>query len=323
MPPFSDAATSAETTAIRDDVESVTMPVARDQRTRLLAAGLLTSLRPSHWAKNLLVFAAPAAAGSLGTSKIMLATLGAFVGFCLAASGVYLVNDILDARFDRAHPSKRRRPVASGRVSVRTALAAASILFLGALAVAFTVNLPLGALIGAYIAMMLAYSLGLKHWPFLDIGMVATGFFLRPLAGAVAAGLRTSVWFLAVAALTSLYVIAGKRYGELHEFGDDASRSRRSLGRYSHGYLEGVIVGSAGVSVVVYGVWAFQGRPASAASVWTALTVIPFVLGVLRYGLLIRRGRGQDPVEMLRLDRPLQLLAALWLALFIAGVYSY
>ena len=214
---------------------------AEDLAGRGQAAGLhvlARAARPRQWPKNLLVFAAPAAAGSLAQpAPLGRAGLAALL-FLLASAGTYLVNDVVDAPADRAHPHKRLRPVASGELAPRRALAAGSALAAAALVGAGLLSgAGLLEVIAAYLATSTAYSLLLKRVPIVELGCVASGFVLRAVAGGVADHLAISGWFLAVACAGALFVVAGKRSAELRQLGPAAVAHRLVLGWYRPGLL--------------------------------------------------------------------------------------
>src|SRR5262245_3420516 len=165
---------------------------------RSVAAALVRALRPRQWVKNLLVVAAPLAAGKIDDRDVFAATLLAFVSFCCAASSVYLLNDTLDREADRLHPTKRLRPIASGALPVPMALASSAVLAVSALAVGWLADPQLAALVAAYLVLQVLYTVWLKHEPVLDISIVAAGFLMRAVAGGIAADLPLSQWFLLV-----------------------------------------------------------------------------------------------------------------------------
>lgn len=275
-------------------------------------------MRPKQWIKNLLVLAAPLAAGELDDSRILAVTAVAALAFCLGSSAVYLVNDSVDVRSDRLHPQKRYRPIAAGELSVRTALIAAAVLATCALVIATVANGMLGVVLGVYLLLQVAYVGGLKHQPVLDIAVVASGFLLRAVAGGVAADLPISQWFLLVAAFGSLFIVAGKRYSELRTVGADAG-TRASLVRYTQSYLRFIWSVCASVTIMAYSLWAFR-EPEIGGVAWHALSIGPFVLGLMRYAVDIDAGRAGDPEEIVWNDRVLQLLGVAWLALVMIGV---
>jgi decaprenyl-phosphate phosphoribosyltransferase len=287
--------------------------------------GIARSLRPRQWLKNLLVFAAPGAAGVLGQLDPFLRTLAAFGIFSLTASGTYLLNDGLDWAADRLHPVKRRRPVAAGVVPVRLAL------LLGCLMMAAGIGLgyalaggSLATVMAVYVGVTVSYSLWLKNEPVLDLAAVASGFVLRAIAGGVAAGVALSNWFLIVASFGSLFMVAGKRHAEHIDLGEEAAEHRVTLGHYSVAFLRYVRSVASGVAIAAYCLWAFEKASASShGAIWFQLSIVPFVLAVLRYALLVDAGQGGAPEEILLGNRPIQILGLTWIALFAAGVYGH
>src|SRR5436305_5375093 len=186
-------------------------------------------LRPRQWAKNVLVFAAPGAAGVLDDPTQLGKTLVAFVAFCLAASGAYCLNDASDAEADRLHPKKRFRPVAAGAVSVTAARRlGVGLLVAGTLVSLLVGNFYLLAAVGAYLAVTTSYTIWLKHIAVIDLAAVASGFIIRALAGAAATRVAVSDWFLIVASFGSLFLVHGKRSAEFDE-ADDGGPNRAGL----------------------------------------------------------------------------------------------
>jgi decaprenyl-phosphate phosphoribosyltransferase len=279
---------------------------------------LLVASRPRQWIKNLLVLAVPAAAGALGDAEVIRDTALALVAFCLASAGTYLLNDVADRDADRAHPVKRLRPIAAGEVGPGTATAAAVVALLAAVAVAAAAEPALAGVVGAYVVLTTAYSRRLKHVPIFDIAVVAAGFFLRAVAGGVAADLYISKWFLILAGGGSLFLVTAKRYAELREAGG-AATARRVLAEYSEDYLRAMLATTAGVVVVAYCIWCFEERGGHAQTWVTSASAVPFVLGIMRYGLLVDQGHGEEPEQVLLGDATLLALAAAWLALLVLG----
>jgi decaprenyl-phosphate phosphoribosyltransferase len=278
------------------------------------------AVRPRQWIKNLLVVAVPLAAGRLFEQEIFLPVVLAFAAFCLASSAVYLVNDVCDLDADRAHPTKSKRPIANGEVAPQAAILLAIVLASVALLLGWLISTPLAALIGAYLGVAVAYSLGLKDQPVLDIAVVASGFVMRALAGGFAADLPVSQWFVMMAAFGSLFMVAGKRFSEALLVGDDDATSRRSLAGYTVGYLRFVWTLAATVTVATYALWAFEIQPDPSQAAFLQLSIIPFLLGLLRYAMDIEQGRAGEPEDLILADRTLQALGVAWLVLFVAGV---
>lgn len=280
----------------------------------------MRALRPRQWVKNVLVLAAPLAAGSVFQPAVLGPTALAFVLFCLAASGVYLVNDTIDVEEDRRHPRKRFRPIAAGLVPRPLAVALAAVLFAVALTTAVLATRPaLAWVLASYVVIQLAYCAYLKNEPVIDLAVVASGFLLRGSAGGVAAGLVLSQWFLLVAAFGSLFMVAGKRYSELVVVGD-AAATRRTLREYSPSYLRFVWSLSAAVAYTAYSLWAFDLAAGEGGAPWTTISIAPFVIGVLRYAVDIDRGAAGAPEEIVLGDRVLLLLGVLWAAAVGMGI---
>ena len=298
-------------------------PVNHSAPQRSAVASLIVAMRPRQWAKNVLVFAAPLAAGRLLEIDVLLPSIGAFVAFCLISSATYLINDVRDVETDRGHPKKSARPIAAGQLSTNIAVAAAVILAIAAIALAFAISFALGGVVIAYAVFTLAYSLALKHEPVIELALLAMGFLLRAIAGGAASGLPISQWFLIVAGFGSLFMAAGKRYSELDRFvregdNDDAPK-RKSLDGYTLGYLRFVWGIAAAVTITAYALWAFDVAETPSSFPWAEWSVLPFVLAILRYGVSIDRGRAEAPEDTALGDKVLLLLALAWLVLFGLG----
>jgi decaprenyl-phosphate phosphoribosyltransferase len=283
--------------------------------------GLLVTARPRQWTKNLLVFAAPATGQVLTEPASLASATLAFAAFCLAASGTYFVNDVVDAPADRTHPVKRDRPIAAGLVPLGLAVAVAAVLMAGGLAVALAGGgLPLVAVVAGYIALTLAYTFWLRDVVLLDIAAIAGGFLLRAVAGGVATGVPLSDWFLLVASFASLFLAAGKRTAEYVRLGEERAKHRRSFDEYSETYLRFIQYSAATITIAAYALWSFEGE--TGGTVWSGLSIIPFVLGIFRYGLLLEQGRGAAPEEAILSDPPLLVLGVAWVLLVAVGVYA-
>jgi decaprenyl-phosphate phosphoribosyltransferase len=300
-----------------------TTEVARRPTRTSVARALLEALRVRQWPKNGLVVAAPLAAGVLFRPDVLLDTAVALVAFLLASSGTYVLNDLVDADADRLHPTKRFRPIARGDLPVGLARVVGVVLLLAAVLVpALGGYYTLALCIASYVLLTSLYSRWLKHEPVVDLAVVAVGFLLRAMAGGLAAGLALSPWFLTVASFASLYIVAGKRYSELVNLGDEGPTMRPCLQGYSASYLRFVWSVAAAVLVATYCLWAFEvaQRAGVDSSVpWMAFSVAPFVVGVLRYALTIDRGAAGAPEDILLSDRGLQVIGLGWLLLFTCG----
>ncbi|HEY2723343.1 MAG TPA: decaprenyl-phosphate phosphoribosyltransferase [Pseudonocardiaceae bacterium] len=282
--------------------------------------GLLRTMRPKQWVKNVLVLAAPFASGDIFSPHVLISVAIAFVAFSLAASGVYLVNDVKDVEADRAHPTKRNRPIAAGIVSPTVALVAAVVLFAVSIGVSLLASTGLALVTVVYIAVQVAYCLWLKHQPVVDICIVASGFLLRAIAGGAAAQIELSQWFLLVAAFGSLFMVAGKRYAEIRLAERTGAKIRKSLESYTPSYLRFVWTLSATVLITTYCLWAFQLTQVN-HSRWPVISIVPFVVAVLRYAVDVDGGNGGEPEEIALGDRVLQVLGAMLVLTLIAAVY--
>jgi decaprenyl-phosphate phosphoribosyltransferase len=282
---------------------------------------IVTTARPRQWIKNLLVLAAPAAAGELSDGDVLFHSAVAFVAFSLAASGVYFVNDARDVAEDRLHPTKRLRPVAAGQLSPRLATAIGGVLLVAGLAVCVLAPWQLAVVLAAYEMLSIAYCLGLKREPVIDIAIIAAGFLLRAVAGGVASDIRLSQWFLLAASFGSLFVASGKRYAEAVMMEQELVATRRSLTRYTATYLRFVWSVSAAILIMTYALWAFQIQR-SHDTPWAPISMAPFVLAVLRYAVDIDAGRAGEPEEIALADHVLQALAVIWLVCLLLAVHA-
>lgn len=284
---------------------------------------MLTAIRPRQWVKNLLVFAAPIFAGLIGDPDVVLRSTVAFVAFCLAASGIYLLNDVRDIGQDRAHPTKRLRAIAAGDVTARTALVTSSVLMAAACALGAVLGWPFLVVVASYCLLNIGYCLGLKDEPVIDIAIIASSFLLRAVGGGVASGIELSQWFLLIAAFGSLFMAAGKRYAEVRLVGEGESATRRSLGEYSASYLRFVWSAAAGMLIMSYALWSFEiAEEGTSAVPWATVSMVPFVLAVLRYAIDVDAGRAGEPEEIVMRDRKLQLIGLVWLATTALAIYN-
>ncbi|QGU08538.1 Decaprenyl-phosphate phosphoribosyltransferase [Corynebacterium occultum] len=297
------------------------------QPPKNLADGMFKALRPKQWVKNVLVLAAPLAAGAdaLFHPRTLLDVLLAFITFCLAASSIYLINDARDVDADRAHPTKRFRPIAAGVLPIQLAYIMAVVLIIAAIGLAFLASSGAGLaiVVAVYIALQLGYCFGWKHQPVIDIALVSSGFMLRAMAGGVAAGIELSQWFLLVAAFGSLFMAAGKRYAEMLLAERTGAKIRRSLQGYTPTYLRFVWTLAATAVVMSYALWGFQlsNDSGGAASIWYQISMVPFTIAILRFAADVDRGQGGAPDELALTDRVLQVLALAWVACIVMAVY--
>jgi decaprenyl-phosphate phosphoribosyltransferase len=243
--------------------------------------------------------------------------LGAFVMLCMISSATYLVNDVRDREQDRRHPRKRKRPVASGDLSPNAALWTALALAVTGTVLATVIAPALGLVAICYLALTASYSLWLRRVAVVDILIVASGFVIRALAGGVATDIYLSRWFLIVTGCCAVFLVTAKRYAELRVYNGDGV-ARATLRNYSLARLRFVLLVAAAIAIGAYASWAVT-RPGHTA--WYVLSIVPLALWLLRYSLLIGRGGGQAPEELILRDRALLLLGVTWSALFLGGVY--
>ena len=291
-----------------------------------VARALLRTARPKQWVKNVLVFAAPGAAGVLTHGGALARTAAAFAIFCVVASGTYLINDAVDVEADRQHPTKRNRPIPAGVLSVRLALVGGIFLLAAGVGASAAVGWQLMVTMACYVGVQFAYSLWLKHEPIFDLAAIAAGFVLRAIAGGVAARVPISEWFLIVAMFGSLMMVTGKRFAEHLELGEKRGSHRATLAAYSEVFLRGVLFVSAAVAVTAYCLWAFEKQAALGIhgnGIWFELSIVPFVLAILRYAYAVDTGHGGQPEEVVLSDRALQLVGLAWVVVFALGVYAH
>jgi decaprenyl-phosphate phosphoribosyltransferase len=286
-----------------------------------MTAALFRQARPKQWVKNLLVFAAPGAAGVLDDPSYLWPAIVMFIAFCLASSGTYFWNDLLDVDHDRNHPTKQHRPIASGAIPTRIGRIVGTILLAAGIGLAATTRWQAAVVIAGYVVLTSLYSLVLKHIAVVDLITVATGFVLRAVGGAVATNVQMSKWFSLTISFASLFIVAGKRYAELRDLGDEA-RTRRTLDDYSLGFLRIVLSVSCGASLVTYCIWAFDTREVAGSTLpLYELSIIPMATALLRYTLILEQGHGAAPEEIFAHDRVLQVLGLIWVVVFGMGVY--
>lgn len=283
-------------------------------------------MRPTQWVKNGLLAIAPAAAHSLSHADVLLRTATAFVAFCCMASGIYLFNDVRDAPADRLHPTKRFRAIASGELSTRTALMWAALLVVIAFAIPFVLTRSQGLLLilGLYFAISISYSLLLKNVAIIELGAVASGFFLRAYAGAVTSHIPASTWFLVVISFGALFLVVGKRTSELENV--SANATRPVLAEYTSQFLRSALTMSATVVVTGYCLWAFDTSPTGLSTGYNdflpvRLTVVPVVFAMLFIMRSAEAGDGAAPEELLLHNRTVQGLLVIWAVLIAWGVY--
>ena len=290
-------------------------------KSRSTWRSVLALSRPGQWTKNVLVLSAPAAAGVLDQSQAVSRALVMILAFTAAAVSVYALNDVLDADADRAHPVKRHRPVADGSLAPTAALAWSALMAAAALGIAGWLGPASLGVVGCYLVISASYAVWLKRVAVLDIVVVASGFVLRALAGAVAVGLTASNWFLLISLFGALYLVVGKRAAEAARTPAERSVTRSVLAQYPEAWLQQVSTVALAGSMISYAMWAFQDLGTDVFTPVLALSVVPFLVALMRYGLLLAQGRGERPERLVLHDRPLLVAGVVWLLLVGSGLY--
>jgi len=284
---------------------------------------LFISLRPHQWTKNLVVLAALIFAERLYHVPSLRLAGGAFVVFCMLSGAVYLVNDLADLEGDRRHPVKRTRPLPAGLLSTSVAKAGAVALAGAGIAASFAIGGKFAAVAVLYFGAMMAYSLALKNIVVVDVLIVAMGFVLRALAGAVAIGVAFSHWLLICTLLFALFLALAKRRQELTLLAGGAAQHRRILGEYSPYLLDQMIAVVTASTVVSYALYTLAPETISRFGTDRLVWTLPFVLyGILRYLYLVhQKEEGGNPAEVLLNDRPILVTVALWAATVVTLIY--
>lgn len=268
---------------------------------------LIQEMRPKQYTKNIFVFVAPLFAGRLLQVDTACQALLAFVAFSCTASVVYIINDIADREKDRQHPVKCNRPIASGRLSVKAALAGAFLLLCLAGFIVGCLNHELGIILLVYLIMNLAYSFRLKHVVIVDVLIIAMGFALRAFAGVVATGVGATSWFILCVFMLSMFLALAKRRGELELLKNHEGKQRKVLKNYSVNLIDQIMSVVSAIMLTSYALFAQNASYMSTGGghqIGMMLTVPIVMYGVFRYMFLIHiRGLGEKPEEVLIHDR--------------------
>jgi decaprenyl-phosphate phosphoribosyltransferase len=275
----------------------------------------LKIIRIRHWIKNLFLFAAPFFGGSLFRDEVLHPAFPAFLSFSLCASGVYIINDIIDTENDRLHPEKKKRPVASGNITKKTATLYAAFLFLISFALSFRVNRVFIYYLVLYIIIQILYSFYLKHIAVADIFSIASGFVIRVLAGGAAFNVEASGWLLLTMFMISLVLAAGKRLGEVRLLNERSEAHRKSLDVHFISTLNEILIISSAGSLIAYSLYTVEQFP-------NLIYTVPVVtFGLFRYLLISKKGGG-DPTDALTGDKWLASTVILWLLMIVFIRYN-
>ncbi len=274
---------------------------------------LLKSMRPKQWPKNALIFVALIFDRQLTNPVAFLHTLAGFILFCLISSAVYIINDVMDIEADRNHPTKRLRPIASGKLPISVARLAVGVILMVVLPLAYLLSPYFAVIVLVYFLLNLAYSVYLKHIPILDVFALASFYVLRVAAGVVLIQVaRFSPWLYVFTTFLSLFLGVGKRRAEMTLLAEGANTHRKVLEGYSIPLLDQMIMIVVTVTIVTYSLYTFSAPNLPANH--TMMLTIPFVIyGVFRYLYLIEiKKSGGAPEDVLFTDRPLQVDILLW-----------
>jgi len=286
--------------------------------------GIVRTLRPHQWMKNSFVLAPLVFSRHLGEREITLRAVGATLVFCLLSGSVYAINDVLDAEKDRAHPTKRNRPVASGLVPPRVASAVAVGLIALSIATAPLLGVGFSVVASAYLLQNLAYSVVLKELVFVDVLSIAFGFVLRVLGGSLAADVEPSVWLLACTFLLALFLALGKRSHELRTAGERAGERRPVLRRYTAGSIRTLMIATGVATMGAYAAYTLAPHTREFFGTWMLVLTTPFpAFGLLRFvGFVGRQNGGESPTDAMLRDLPFLGNLALYAAAVLAILYA-
>jgi 4-hydroxybenzoate polyprenyltransferase len=283
--------------------------------------------RPIHWIKNFALFAALIFSGGLFTESLLARMFIAFIAFSLATSAAYTFNDIFDAKLDKLHPTKKKRPIASGRLPKTVAYYLVAALIFVSLYISFYINMLFFFAVLTYVVIQIFYSIGLKNIPIIDILIIAAGFIIRVYAGAFVIDAHLSVWFLLCVISVALFLASGKRRAELTVL-ESAGVTRKSLVRYRRELLNSYVTMFGNAAWMSWSLFAFFESPPASLPVWLFLAelsrtttinkllmiTIPIVIfGIMRYESLIFEGKSEAPEKLLLKDKPLIFSVFLWL----------
>jgi len=305
-------------------------------RRKKLLRGIFYSLRPFQWIKNLAVFAAIIFNGRLFDFQLFIRTLATFISFCLFSSASYLINDIIDAPYDRYHPLKRNRPIARGDVSPQEAKIVAGLLALLGLLMSANLGWSLVLLTSTFFILHLSYSFYLKRVAVLDILAISASFIFRALGGEIVTGYHLPIWLMFTVVFLSLFIASGKRRSELITRG---TRTRPTLMKYEKALLDFYTSIFAVSTIISYSLFTYFVRPVSFSHPrirqflfehmpyligrkWLMLTIFPVILGIMRYSQLVYEKReGERPERLLISDVPLSIIVLIWGLMIILIIY--
>ena len=281
------------------------------------------SMRPEQWIKNAFIFLALIFSRNLFHPDLLLNVCAGFILFCFASSSIYILNDIRDREYDRAHPEKSKRPIAAGLLRVDVIGFIAVLLATLPLAAAYLINSLFFFILAAYLIINLFYTVRLKNVVILDVMCIASGFVLRVIAGTVLAGVAATDWLYICTITISLFLGFSKRRQELAALGDNAGYQRKVLSEYSLTFLDQMIGVATACTVMSYALYTISPETVARFGTSNLISTIPFVLyGIFRYlYLLHKKDLGGNPASTILKDFPLVLNSLLWLAAVVLIIY--
>lgn len=283
-----------------------------DPQKKNTMQALTQLVRPRQWVKNSFVFIGLLFTQNLNQHLILKVIIAA-VAFCLVSSAVYVMNDFVDRDYDRNHPIKRKRPLASNRVTLSAAGSIFALFLLGGLFLGWHVSKIAAGILVLYVAQNLAYTKGLKRIVLVDVFIIALGFMLRILMGTWGVGIPPSEWLLLCGFMVALFMGFGKRCSELNELNADAGLHRPVLERYSSGLLNQLLGITAGGVIFTYSLYTLDSVTVALHHTTDLIYSVPFVIyGIFRYLYLIHKGEAGDPSKLVTKDRHLIAVVMLW-----------
>ena len=301
-----------------------------------ITLALIRAARPVHWVKNLSLFAAIVFSGMLLEKALFNEVIIAFLSFNLTTSATYIFNDIFDAKLDRLHPVKRKRPIASGELPIVIAFGAAAVLALFSLYISYNLNFIFYIITLSYLITQILYSLYLKNIPVIDILIIASGFIMRVYAGAFLINAHLSVWFLLCVVSVALFLASGKRRSELNIL-DNTNVTRKSLTKYKKELLNSYVTMFGNAAWMSWALFTFFESPRASLPVWLMLAevsrtttinkllmvTIPIVIfGIMRYEHLIFQGKSERPEKLLLTDPFLTVAIGMWVVIVVYIFYG-
>lgn len=292
-----------------------------------LPLAIIRVARPIHWVKNLAIFGAIFLTGTLFEKGLLENVILAFISFSFATSATYIFNDLMDATSDRMHPTKKYRPIASGKIPLWIAVFEMVVFLVLALLLASWENQLFVILVIAYLVIQFFYSLGVKNIHVIDILVIASGFIIRVYAGAFVIDAHLSVWFLLCVVSASLFLASGKRRAEINLVEATSGATRKSLEKYKKELLNSYVTMFGNAAWMSWALYTFFESPKASTDFWLALAevsrattidklmmiTIPIVIfGIMRYEALIFEGKSERPEKLLLTDTALIASVILW-----------